>query len=67
VNLLLDTHLLVWAVTSPRRMSHVAAGLIEDPDNNVFFSPISIWEIVVKSALNRADFTVDPVHLNDFY
>lgn len=34
--------------------------LIGDPLNEIIFSPASLWEIVIKSGLDRSDFKVDP-------
>ncbi len=59
MRLLLDTHLLLWAVAKSRRLPKAARPLLEDPGNEVFFSAASLWEIVIKAALRRADFKVD--------
>jgi PIN domain nuclease of toxin-antitoxin system len=59
VRLLVDTHLLLWAVASASRLPRVARALIEDPANEVYYSAASIWEIAIKSALRRKDFRVD--------
>jgi PIN domain nuclease of toxin-antitoxin system len=59
VRLLLDTHLLLWATASSRRLSAEARALIEDATNDVHYSAASIWEIAIKSALRRKDFRVD--------
>jgi PIN domain nuclease of toxin-antitoxin system len=59
VRLLVDTHLLLWAVASSSQLPRVARTLIEDPDNEVYYSAASIWEIAIKSALRRKDFRVD--------
>jgi len=59
VRLLLDTHLLLWAVASSQRVSPEVRSLIEDPRNDVFFSAASLWEIAIKSTLRRKDFRVD--------
>jgi PIN domain nuclease of toxin-antitoxin system len=56
---LLDTHLLLWAALTPDRLSHPARALIEDPQNDLFFSAASIWEVAIKHGLGRADFTLD--------
>jgi PIN domain nuclease of toxin-antitoxin system len=56
---LLDTHLLLWAASEPRRLSRQARALINDPDNEVLFSAASVWEVAIKRALGRSDFTVD--------
>ena len=60
MNLLLDTHLLLWAAFRPDRLSPDAAAMIADPDNDLWFSAASIWEVAVKRALDRPDFRVDP-------
>ncbi|MCW5954568.1 MAG: type II toxin-antitoxin system VapC family toxin [Propionibacteriaceae bacterium] len=62
MRLLLDTHVLLWAAagTLPAELAeHIA-----DEDNDLHFSPASIWEIVIKKALGRPDFTVDPTQLH---
>jgi PIN domain nuclease of toxin-antitoxin system len=59
VRLLLDTHLLLWAVASSERLSPEARALIEDPRNDVQYSAASVWEIAIKSMLRRKDFRVD--------
>jgi len=59
VKLLLDTHLLIWAAAG---IGHVPVGarvLMETPDNSLYFSVASLWEIAIKQGLNRPDFQVD--------
>ena len=59
MKLLLDTHLLLWAAGEPIRLSMDARTLIEAPQNELFFSAASLWEIIIKSGLGREDFEVD--------
>lgn len=63
MHLLLDTHLLLWVAGAPDRLSPEAAALISNPENKPVFSAASIWEIVIKLGLGRADFSVDPALL----
>ena len=44
-------------------MPEDAARYINDTANTLYFSPASIWEVVVKRGLGRADFIVDPASL----
>jgi PIN domain nuclease of toxin-antitoxin system len=60
VKLLLDTQLLLWAVSLPHRLSGAALQLLNDPANEPLFSAASLWEIAIKNALGRDDFRVDP-------
>ena len=59
MRLLLDTHLLLWAVASSGRLSPHVRSSIEDPQNDVHYSAASVWEIAIKSGLRRKDFRVD--------
>jgi PIN domain nuclease of toxin-antitoxin system len=57
---LLDTHLLLRAAGEPEKLTDGARAVIEDPTSGLMFSPAAIWEVAIKSALGRPDFTVDP-------
>lgn len=59
VPLLLDTHLLIWAAAFPGRLALETHTLLNDPENQLLFSPASIWEIATKRGLNRPDFQID--------
>lgn len=59
MKLLLDTHLLLWAAGSPGQLPATARILMEDLQNELLFSAASLWEIVIKRSLGRADFQVD--------
>ena len=63
MNLLLDTHLLLWAAIEPKRLSAKARTLLLDPANQLIFSAASLWEISIKNGLDRSDFKVDPRRL----
>ena len=65
MTLLLDTHLLLWAAGDPGRLSSKAQDLLGDPATELMFSTASIWEVVIKNALGRDDFRVDPRQLRD--
>jgi len=60
MRLLLDTHLLLWALAEPEKLASTVRKLIEDPENEVLFSAASIWEVAIKAGLGRADFAVHP-------
>jgi PIN domain nuclease of toxin-antitoxin system len=56
VRLLLDTHLLLWALGAPSKLPTRARSLVAKSD--VYVSAASIWEISIKSALGKL--TADP-------
>jgi PIN domain nuclease of toxin-antitoxin system len=53
MNLLLDTHVLLWSFSSPERLSRAAQNAIEDPANLVFVSAAVTWEIEIKARLGK--------------
>ena len=63
MRILLDTHLLVWAMGSPERLSAALAAMLQDPANTPVFSVASLWELVIKQELGRPDFRVEPALL----
>jgi len=60
MRLLLDTHVLLWALGDPAQLDDQTRDVLEDPANEVLFSAASIWEIAIKAGLRRADFVVRP-------
>ena len=48
MNVLLDTHILLWALSNDRRLPERAKRLIEDAENDIFYSIASLWEIEIK-------------------
>ena len=53
MNYLLDTHVFLWAVFEPEKLSKKARQAIEDPDNTVYVSAATYWEISLKYALGK--------------
>jgi PIN domain nuclease of toxin-antitoxin system len=51
MRVLLDTHLLLWALGSPSKLPAAARKLINDA--NVYVSAASIWEVSIKAALGK--------------
>jgi PIN domain nuclease of toxin-antitoxin system len=60
MKILLDTHLLLWAVGQSARLPAKARAILVDDRNQLVFSAASLWEIAIKRGLGRDDFQVDP-------
>ena len=50
MRLLLDTHLLIWAMGDPRRLGDSLRERLEDPAHTLLFSVASLWELVIKAS-----------------
>ena len=58
MNLLLDTHVALWAITDSPKLSTKARELIESPKSTVWISAATVWEIAIKHSLGRGDMPV---------
>jgi PIN domain nuclease of toxin-antitoxin system len=59
VRLLLDTHVFIWAISDPERMTARLRQAVTAPESTVFVSAVSVWEIAIKRALGRLDFPLE--------
>ena len=63
---LLDTHAFLWSLFNPELLSGKAGSLIRNPDNTVYVSVVSLWEISLKYALGKLELTnIAPENLPD--
>lgn len=53
--LLLDTHVLLWALLDPGRIPAATLALVRDPGRTLLVSAASAWEIATKHRLGRLD------------
>ncbi|HEY1612729.1 MAG TPA: type II toxin-antitoxin system VapC family toxin [Rhizomicrobium sp.] len=70
MRILLDTHIALWAVVNDARLPAMARALLNDPDNSIFVSAATVWEIAIKFAVSRGRADAVPMSggdaLNDF-
>lgn len=57
MRLLLDTHVWLWRLLDPARISVRAESAVADPENELFLSPISVWETLVLARKGRVSLT----------
>jgi PIN domain nuclease of toxin-antitoxin system len=62
VRLLIDTHVLLWTLADSPRIATLASRLL-DPDNAVYFSVASLWEIAIKAGIGKLAADVAEVRL----
>jgi PIN domain nuclease of toxin-antitoxin system len=59
MNILIDTHALIWFITDHQELPHSAKRRIEDLENNCFVSVASLWEMGIKYALGKLSLKAD--------
>lgn len=55
MNYLVDTHILLWSLFSPRRVSKKVKDILSESETAKFVSVISVWEIAIKFSLGKLD------------
>lgn len=53
MNLLLDTHALIWAANEPQKLPDAVRSAIEDPDNHIWISAVSAIEVAIKFRIGK--------------
>jgi PIN domain nuclease of toxin-antitoxin system len=53
MRILLATHIFLWFISGDTQLSADVRDVIRDPDNEVYLSAISVWEILVKYQLGK--------------
>jgi PIN domain nuclease of toxin-antitoxin system len=57
---LLDTHLVLWSLLEPDRLSAQARSLLQSRQTELVFSTVCLWEIGIKRGLKKKGFQADP-------
>lgn len=55
MNYLIDTHLFLWVIFSPQKISKKVSGILLDPEMIKYLSVITFWEISLKYQLGKID------------
>lgn len=61
MRVLIDTHIYLWALSDPEKLSDTRRHELESPDNEVFLSAMSIAELMIKQSIGNIDIQFDPV------
>lgn len=59
MNLLLDTHVLLWWVTGDRKLPRSLRDRIKLTENDVSVSAATFWELAIKTGLGRIDIDLE--------
>lgn len=50
---LLDTHILIWWAEDSKKLKTEHKKIIADPENIIFVSVVSVWEVIIKTKLKK--------------
>ena len=58
MRLLLDTHIFIWLIEGDPNLSQTARQAIEDENNTLHLSIVSLWEITIKTSLGKLELAI---------
>jgi PIN domain nuclease of toxin-antitoxin system len=61
LNLLLDTHIFLWALLEPNRLSLNVKSELENSSNELWLSPLTTWEVLMLSEKGKITLSPDPL------
>lgn len=61
LRLLLDTHILLWSLLEPEHLTARVSAALEDPRNELWLSPLTVWEVLLLAERGRVELHPDPV------
>lgn len=65
MDILLDTHIALWALADSDKLSDAAREIIENPGNRIFVSDLSVWEIALKHVANPEAMRLQAAHFHE--
>ncbi|MGH7564871.1 MAG: type II toxin-antitoxin system VapC family toxin [Gemmatimonadota bacterium] len=60
MRVLLDTHIWVWSLDDPNRLSNRVVDILQDSQNEIWLSPISVWEVLLLVEKGRMGLDREP-------
>jgi PIN domain nuclease of toxin-antitoxin system len=55
MNYLVDTHILIWSLVEPEKLSFKMKEVLLNEENTIYYSQFNLWEISIKYALGKLE------------
>lgn len=62
---LLDTHIVIWLIYQPEKITHEIERILLDRRVPVYFSVVNLWEVAIKARLGKFD--IEGINTNELY
>ncbi len=61
MNIIIDTHIFLWALSDPGRIDDTKRSILEDLSNTIYVSAVTIAELMIKASVGKLAMDFDPV------
>lgn len=65
MDILIDTHIFLWALAQPERLSEQQLTCLQAPYNTVYTSAITVAELSLKASIGKLEMVFDPIEMNE--
>ena len=65
MKILLDTHYLIWILSSPEKISRKVKNILQSSENEIICSSVNFWEISLKSSIGKIE--LENISIEDLY
>ena len=63
MNIIIDTHIFLWALSDPSKLSDAKCSVLEDLSNTIYVSSITVAELMIKTSLGKLQIDFNPVEM----
>ena len=63
MDIIIDTHIFLWIVSEPEKLSPLKTDIIKTPTNTIFVSSITFIEIMIKVSIGKLKIDFDPIDI----
>ena len=63
MNIIIDTHIFLWALSDPLRLSDAKRSALEDLSNTIYVSAVTIAELMIKTSIGKLEINFNPVDM----
>jgi len=63
MNIIIDTHIFLWALSAPGRLTDERRSVLEDLSNTIYVCSVSIAELMIKASIGKIRIDFDPVQM----
>jgi PIN domain nuclease of toxin-antitoxin system len=61
MNIIIDTHIFLWALAEPIKLNDAKRFELEDLSNTIYLSAVSVAELMIKASIGKIKIDFDPV------
>ena len=63
MNIIIDTHIFLWALSDPTRLNDAKRSALEDLSNTIYVSAVTIAELMIKTSIGKLEINFNPVDM----